>query len=65
METMPLSGGFLLERLWSILNLIAPLRAGEDGWSVAVTAEALDSAQIIDGRAAPENVCQSFAIPQK
>lgn len=36
-----------------MLKAIAPDRAGEDGWSVIVTVEALERAQISDGKAAP------------
>lgn len=40
-------------RLWSRLNLMAPDKAGEEGWSVAVTVEAWARAQTTDGSAAP------------
>lgn len=43
-----------LRRLWSMLKVMAPERAGEEGWSVAATVDALDRAQIREGRAAPD-----------
>lgn len=36
-----------------MLNGIAPAKAGDDGWSVTVTAAAFARALIRDGRAAP------------
>lgn len=36
-----------------MLKTIAPERAGEEGWSVATTVDALARAQIREGRAAP------------
>lgn len=36
-----------------MLNLIAPANAGDEGWSVATTVDALARAQMSEGRAAP------------
>lgn len=36
-----------------MLKVIAPDRAGEEGWSVAVTVRACARAQMREGRAAP------------
>ena len=36
-----------------MLKVIAPDRAGEEGWSVAVTVDACARAQMREGRAAP------------
>lgn len=53
---MPLSAvGARLARLCSILKAIAPLNAGDEGWSVATTFEAPAREQITEGRAAPVN----------
>lgn len=54
-------------RLWSRLNLMAPDKAGEEGWSVAVTVDAWARAQTTDGRAAPEGLlvcmfCDFFQV---
>lgn len=46
-------------RLWSRLNLMAPDKAGEEGWSVAVTVDAWARAQTTDGSAAPEDMLVS------
>jgi hypothetical protein len=43
-----------LRRFCLTLNSIAPVRAGDEGWSVATTSEALARAQIREGRAAPK-----------
>lgn len=36
-----------------MLKVIAPEKAGDEGWSVAVTAEACERTLITDGSAAP------------
>lgn len=46
-------GGERLARLWFMLKAIAPESAGEEGWSVATTVDALARAQMREGRAAP------------
>lgn len=45
------------ERLWSILKAIALDNAGEEGWSVMVTLDAWERAQMSEGRAVPVH-CQ-------
>lgn len=40
-------------RLCVVLKAMAPVRAGDDGWSVIVTAEALARALMREGRAVP------------
>lgn len=45
---------FVLGMLCVALNSNAPEKAGEEGWSVIVTFEALARALIIEGRAAPD-----------
>lgn len=40
-----------------VLKGIAPLKAGEEGWSVIVMEEACARALIIEGSAAPVGVC--------
>lgn len=39
------------------LKGIAPVKAGEEGWSVIVTEDACARAQITEGRAAPAASC--------
>lgn len=48
---------FDLGMLWDALKSIAPERAGEEGWSVIVTFEALARALNREGRAAPCGYC--------
>jgi hypothetical protein len=47
------TAGVRFDRLCFVLKVIAPLRAGLEGWSVAATVLADARAQITDGRAAP------------
>lgn len=49
-------------RLWSRLNLMAPDKAGEEGWSVAVTVDAWARAQTTDGSAAPEELLVLYLV---
>lgn len=42
-----------LRTLWSTLKVMAPAKAGEEGWSVMVTVDACARAQTTDGNAAP------------
>lgn len=53
MLVFAVTAGTRFVRLWSMLKVIAPFRAGLDGWSVAATLLADARAQTIDGRAAP------------
>lgn len=48
--------GVRWERLRSRLKAIAPESAGDDGWSVATTVDALARAHTREGRAAPSTL---------
>lgn len=52
-EDLPVGGGWWSVRFRRMLKEMAPVKAGEAGWSVMVTADAPARAHIRDGRAAP------------